>query len=46
MEGRDIDFDIGSTAGRRYPQVVARTLDVQRQKQTLTLETMRNMRFT
>jgi hypothetical protein len=46
MEGRDIDFDIGSTAGKRYPQVVARTLDVQRQKQTLTLETMRNMRFT
>lgn len=45
MGGRDIDFDVGASAGPRYPQVTARRIDIRQQKQFLTLETLRDVRL-
>lgn len=45
LEGRGTDLDVGARVGKSYLQIVAREFDVQRNKQILTVESMRNMRL-
>jgi hypothetical protein len=45
MDGRDIDFSIGSVDGPKYPQIVGLSFDCQQHKQTLHLESFRDARF-
>lgn len=45
MDGRDLDFSIGSVDGPKYPQIVGLAFDCQQHKQTLHLESFRDARF-